>query len=198
MKKTICAISFFIFFSIGHSQKYTTTWRLFFNPTGGSIVVPSHLDARALEFAIVYRFIGLGTKGFRLYNNMNFTADSVELAGFVAPAYLYIVPFGAHRKALEITPWITYLYAGLSAWGFKQGMLIDFGFGLTHYFLSLRIGYNAVRTESRLFFNVDDPGFRDFPINWRSFYISFDLFPGYWLSLKARLKDETVHFPEKP
>jgi len=185
-------LPFFIFVmlgsltNVGYAQKYRTTWRLFFNPTGASVTAPGHLDARVLEFAFIYKFIGLGTKGFRLYNNANFSSDSVELAGFIAPAYIYIVPLGAHRKALEITPWVMYLYSGFSGWGFKQGMLVDFGIGFTHYFFSFRFGYNAISTESRLFFNVDDPGFHDFPINWRSFYISFDIFPGYWMSLKAK------------
>ncbi len=73
-------------------------------------------------------------------------------------------------------------------------MLIDFGIGITYYFLSFRFGFNALRTDSRLFFDVDDPGFNDFPINWKSFYLSFDLFPGYWLALKAKKIDiETAH-----
>jgi len=190
MKKTIFAVLFFIFCSIAYPQKYTTTWRLFFNPTGASVVASGHIDYRIADLAVVHKFFGVGTKGFRVIHNANFSSDSVALAGFVAPAYIYIVPFGAHRKSFEITPWVTYLYSGFSAWGFQNGMLIDFGVGVNWYFLSFRIGYNAIRTDSRLFFDVDDPGFNDFPINWKSFYLSFDLFPGYWLSLKARKIEE--------
>uniref|UniRef100_A0A7C4TC78 DUF3575 domain-containing protein n=1 Tax=candidate division WOR-3 bacterium TaxID=2052148 RepID=A0A7C4TC78_UNCW3 len=186
MKNIILVLTLVLNLNVAGAQRYTTTWRLFFNPTGASFTLPKHLDARVQEFALVYKFIGLGTKGFRVYHNVNFTGDSVELAGFIAPVYLYIVPIGAHRKALDITPWIIYLYSGFSSWGFQEGKLLDLGFGLTHYFLSFRTGYNSIRTKSRLFFNIDNPRFNDFPINYRSFYISIDLFPGYWLSLKAR------------
>lgn len=172
-------------------NEYKTTWRGYFNLAGLSITVPEHLDARTLEFAFVYRSFGLGTKGFRLYNNFNL-GDSVELAGFIAPAYLYYVPFGSHRKTGDITPMVMYLYAGLCAWGLKQGMLVDFGLGFNYYLISLRIGYNGIRTESRIFFDVDDPGFNDWPISWRSFYISFDLFPGFWISLKSKLSGKTT------
>ncbi|MGB9721352.1 MAG: hypothetical protein ACPL28_07755 [bacterium] len=190
MKRIIFIFSIFLFFCTGYAQRYYTIWRLFFNPTGASAVAPGHIDYRVMEFAVIHKFIGLGTKGFRVIHNGDFSSDSVALAGFIAPAYIYFVPFAAHRKSLEITPWITYLYSGFSAWGFKNGMLIDFGVGVTHYFLSFRVGYNAIRTESRLFFNVDEEGFNDFPINWKGIYISFDLFPGYWLSLKAKRIEE--------
>ncbi|MEO0136895.1 MAG: hypothetical protein ABIL40_00170 [candidate division WOR-3 bacterium] len=193
MKKLAVFLSFFLIFCIGYAQKYYTTWRLFFNPTGASAVAPGHIDYRIGDIAVIYKFFGLGTKGFRVIHNADFSSDSVALAGFVAPAYIYFVPFAAHRKSLEITPWVTYLYSGFSTWGFQNGMLIDFGVGVTHYFLSFRIGFNALKTDSRLFFDVDDPGFNDFPINWKSIYLSFDLFPGYWLSLKAKKLDIEPH-----
>ncbi|MEO0184989.1 MAG: hypothetical protein ABIL22_09410 [candidate division WOR-3 bacterium] len=194
MKKTVFILLVLLCMKSVIAQKYETTWRLFFNPTGASGVAPGHIDYRIGDVAVIHKFFGLGTKGFRVIHNGDFSSDSVALAGFIAPAYIYFVPFAAHRKSLEITPWVTYLYAGFSAWGFQNGMLIDFGVGVTHYFLSFRIGYNALRTDSRLFFNVDDPGFNDFPIDWKSVYLSLDLFPGYWLSLKAkRIDTEIMH-----
>lgn len=186
MKISLFILTILFCTNVAFTQKYDTTWRLFFNPAGVSAVGPGHIDYRVLDFAVIHKFIGLGAKGFRVIHNADFSSDSVALAGFIAPAYIYFVPFAAHRKSFEITPWVTYLYAGFSAWGLKNGMLIDFGAGVTYYFLSFRIGFNALRTESRLFFDVDDPGFNDFPINWKSVYLSFDLFPGYWLSLKAK------------
>ncbi len=186
MKKIVVILSLLVLFCNGYAQKYHTTWRLFFNPIGASGIVPGHIDYRIVDLAVVYKYFGLGTKGFRVIHNGDFSSDSVALAGFIAPLYIYFVPFAAQRKSFEITPLVTYLYSGLSGWGFQNGMLIDFGVGVTLYFLSFRIGFNALRTESRLFFDVDDPGFNDFPINWKSVYLSLDLFPGYWMSLKAK------------
>ncbi|MCX7995616.1 MAG: hypothetical protein N3A65_07605 [candidate division WOR-3 bacterium] len=194
MKRILIVLALIFSVKNADAQKYYTTWRLFFNPTGASAVAPGHIDYRVVDLAVVYKNFGVGTKGFRVIHNADFSSDSVALAGFIAPAYIYFVPFAAHRKSFEITPWVTYMYAGFSAWGFKNGMLIDFGAGVTHYFLSFRLGFNALRTDSRLFFNIDDPGFNDFPINWKSIYLSFDLFPGYWMSLKAkRIDAEIMH-----
>ncbi|MEO0136861.1 MAG: hypothetical protein ABIL40_11795 [candidate division WOR-3 bacterium] len=165
-----------IFFSfvLLNAQKYETTLRLFFNPTGGIVVLPKYMDYRISDLAIVYKAIGLDTRGFRVIHNANFTSDGLALTGFIAPAYIYFVPWSAQRKSFEIIPLSFYLYSGMSAWGFKEETLIDLAIGITHYFLSLRMGFNAVRAESRLFFNVDDPGFNDFSINWKSFYLAFD------------------------
>lgn len=157
----------------------------YFNLVNVSILIFGHLDARAPEIAIIYKSFGIGTKGFRLYNNGTFDVDSMELAGFIAPVYLYGIPFAGNRKTGEIIPMVSYLYAGFCPWGLQKGMLVDLGMGFTYYLFSLRFGYNRIKTDSRIFFNIEED-FNDRPIDWRSFYLSLDLFPGFWISLKSK------------
>ncbi len=180
----------FILGSFVYAEKYKTTVRGYFSLTNGSLVVKNQFDVRALELAFIFNNFGLGTKGIRFYNNGTFDEDSIEMAAFIAPAYIYYVPFGSHRKTGDITPMIMQFYAGFSAWGFQRGMLIDIGVGFTYYLFSLRFGYNAIRADSRIFFNVEDEGFPDWQINRQGFYLAIDLFPGFWISLKSKSEEK--------
>lgn len=170
-------------------DSYRTTVRGYFSLANGSVVVKEQFDFRALEFAFVFNKFGLGTKSIRFYNNGTFDGDSIEMAAFIAPVYLYCVPFGSHRRTGDITPMIMQIYAGFSAWGLQRGMLIDIGTGFTYYLFSIRFGYFSIRTDSRIFFEVDDEGFQDWEIKRQGFYLAIDLFPGFWVSLKSKRLD---------
>lgn len=193
IKKISIFVLFLLVFSITglcFAESYRTLWRGYFNIANASIDIPEHLDGRAVELAIIHKSFGIGTKGFRLYNNGTFDGDSIDLAGFIAPVYLYGIPFASHRRTGDITPMVSYFYAGFCPWGFQRGMLLDLGFGFTYYLFSFRIGYNRIKADSRIFFDVEEQGFVDWPIDWGSFYISLDLFPGFWISLKSKMNNE--------
>ncbi len=190
MKRISILASVFILGSFVYAEKYKTTVRGYFSLANGSLVVEKQLDFRGLELAFIFKNFGIGTKGIRFYNNGTFDGDSIEMAAFIAPAYIYYVPFGSHRRTGDITPMIMQLYAGFSAWGLQRGMLIDIGAGFTYYLFSLRFGYNAIRTDSRLFFDVEDEGFVDWQIERQGFYLAIDLFPGFWISLKSKADKE--------
>ena len=176
-----------------HGTKYRTTWRGYFDVYGNSAAVPFQFEGHLLRFAFAHKDIGIGSSGFKLYAKDMFGSDisfkdDHKFVGFFAPIYLYYIPIASHRNTGDVTPLVCYSYLGGCFWGLKQAKLFDLGIGFNYYFFDLRAGYNAISAESRNFFASSDwEEFDDYPVSWESFYLSVNLSPGLWLSLKSKL-----------
>lgn len=180
--------------------KYSTELRLYSDVYGTNMALNAPFDIHICKFILAYKFIGLGTPGFRIYaKDLSFDstfADSFKMAAFIAPIYLYYIPFASNRPTGDVTPFASYVYLGFSGWGMNSGKLFDVGIGASCYVWDLNIGFNTVSAEGRDPLNIlknededeEEDDFEDYPISWSGIYVSLTLSTGHWLSAWAKKK----------
>jgi len=190
----ICAISGGdkgLFVSLLNGQEdnkdYGTSFRFFSDIYGHSVSLPLQFEVHALRLALVYRGIGVGTSGFKVYGRDLFDdfENNHKLVAYWAPLYFYYIPWSSKQKTGDVIPIVAYSYLGLSAWGLEQAKFLDFGLGFNFYLLDFSAGYNTITSDSRdCFYNFESSDeVKDYPVSWNGFYISVNLSTGFWIAL---------------
>ncbi|MCK4421148.1 hypothetical protein KAW48_05055 [candidate division WOR-3 bacterium] len=169
-----------------NNKDYGTSLRFFIDIYGHSTSFPLQFEIHALRLALVYRGIGVGTSGFKIYGKDLFDdfKNNHKLVAYWTPLYFYYIPFSSKQKTGDVIPVVAYSYLGLSAWGLKQAKFLDFGLGFNFYLLDFRAGYNTFTSDSRNCFidfdNIEEV--EDYPVSWNGFYISLNLSTGFWIA----------------
>jgi hypothetical protein len=170
-----------------HGNNYGTSLRFFIDIYGHGASFPVQFEVHALRLALVYRGIGIGTSGFKVYGIDLFDdfENNHKFVAYWAPLYFYYIPFSSRQKSGDVIPIVAYSYFGGSAWGLKQAKFLDFGAGFNFYLLDFRAGYNTFTSDSRnCFYNFENSGdVKDYPVSWNGFYISLHLSTGFWIAL---------------